>query len=407
MYLELVALAPKGERLLGKSAVSMFRTLHKYWVRDKCDFYRPLDEIALNAGLSYPTAKKSLRRLRDAGMIRTMRKRYPKRVKSDGHGGIEPITVNRYIIKAIYKKKTIYVDKENFNIWVVKEYQNRKDFKNYGYIEHLRDPVIDLKLINSGFSFFQKEKQQRVSQHRCSSISLQTNMKKKKPPDNINLEDILDSDIVANIPDILARHGPRQEPDEPPPVLPRLSRPKRTRQAHDIIPDHVGDIGKVKYLIDSYNAAVHTVFGKKSYAFSRGNIRKFKYFNALLLAANTCIEHEIAPEAWAEWSINGLRKGRFKHKPPPITVVFSAKNIVKRRGWFRNTYDMPEAKYDVEQEHYEQLFRRREATARWRGIPKNPLSGLPRWYAEMRAEEIEQGFDDPLELYPKLRDHGR
>lgn len=418
----LAILSPHSEKLLGPSAVAVFKVLHEGWVRNEGNFFRPLKLICERTGLAYRTCKRALKRLRDAGMIRTLRMK--SRVwgtKSDGWDGQEGLLINRYIVKAVYRDGNICVDREDFSDWVRKRTGKRVEeppgrwshhgtrAKKDGAPSHMRGPLIKFNLIFSGFSFFQKEKQQRiVDASRCSRFSLSAkvkmakNKKPKRPPDSDS-----DAGVIAEIPDLLATAS-RREPTEQPPVLPAIARPKTVRQSHDIIPRHItSEFQRVRWLVESYKSAISTVYGKKTYAFSNGDIRKFKGYKALVTASAELVKHEISPEGWAEWSLTNLRKKRWKHKTPPITMVFAAKSISKYRGWFRNTYEPKSRTVELELENYEQVFRRREAKARWKGVPRNPLVGLPIWYVKLREQEIAEGITDPLELYPKLKDHAR
>jgi hypothetical protein len=75
--------------------------------------------------------------------------------------------------------------------------------------------------------------------------------------------------------------------------------------------------------------------GKTCWSFRGKPLERSRYFGALQSAAKAMVEHEIAPAAWIAWSFD-VWEHREKDKLPPPSMVFSAKRIEERRGWFRS-----------------------------------------------------------------------
>ena len=144
------------------------------------------------------------------------------------------------------------------------------------------------------------------------------------------------------------------------------------------------------------------VFKKHGNAYRRADsIQRSKIYPLMLKAAQALIEKDIAPQSWAEWRMAYYKK--VGKKCPPMQVIFASKMILTKSGWFRKSYDS-DGLYQsvVTRLNREQLCRTREAHRFNRGH-RNPMLGLPKWYAEMRRDEIEKGAYSPIQFYPRLR----
>ncbi len=95
---------------------------------------------------------------------------------------------------------------------------------------------------------------------------------------------------------------------------------------------------KVSILLACYRGAVQARTGKRSGVFLRGGVRKSRYWGALCGSVKALQEHDIAPAAWAAWSVD-LWHAKEDKKAPPLMWVWGAKRIEDRRGWFRRTSD--------------------------------------------------------------------
>jgi hypothetical protein len=112
-------------------------------------------------------------------------------------------------------------------------------------------------------------------------------------------------------------------------------------------------------LVVAYRAAIERVYGIRSFAFARGDVRKNKHYAKLVECARALLRHECEPHGWAAFSFEQIRHAKERiaaerdggeesnasgksviksggdGRPPPITVVFSAKRVEKWHGWYR------------------------------------------------------------------------
>jgi hypothetical protein len=208
---------------------------------------------------------------------------------------------------------------------------------------------------------------------------------------------------LARLDGILAGQ-PKPAPAGPRPNVPDLDRPRKvdSEGTYDLIPEHAPPGIRVRMLVDGYNAAARAVLGPGApVAFARGDVARSKHYPALLKAADAMCEHSIAPQGWAEWRLSWAKSKGIKMGP---ARVFQAGAVEKRRGMYRREVGMQWGwQYAPEQWHFEQLFRAREAVARWQaGTPAGaacPIAAEP-WYHEMRRGELRRGISDPLYNWP-------
>ena len=181
--------------------------------------------------------------------------------------------------------------------------------------------------------------------------------------------------------------------------------PEREFVGHAKLDEDLSERQQVTAMVQAFNDAHLEVFGKHGHAFRRaGSILRSKVYPLLRKAAASLIEKGIAPQAWAEWRMTYYAKSG--KTCPPMQVIFASKMILSKSGWFRKDYDRPDQyKLVFTRLNFEQLYRSREAHRYNRGC-KNPLLALPRWYVEMRQNEIEKGVYSPIQFYPRLRASG-
>jgi hypothetical protein len=164
---------------------------------------------------------------------------------------------------------------------------------------------------------------------------------------------------------------------------------------------------QVHLLVRAYNEAAMVVYGVKGKAFLPRDPSKSKQFPRLRDAAAACVEHGVAPGAWAVWALQQSKAAQERRgeaqKPPHILGVFTASYIAKRRGWFRKTSEHQYGHvFKVDRVHLEQLYRRQEISKLGRGFaPDSALMFLPSWYVAIRRQEIADGYADPSTLYPR------
>jgi hypothetical protein len=131
-----------------------------------------------------------------------------------------------------------------------------------------------------------------------------------------------------------------------------------------LLPAHLDDDELCYALARAYRGAVASRTGKPCYLLSRGIPRNWKCHAQLLGAAKLMQELEIAPAAWAAWSVDvwadmgkppkparagkagvapkqarpRARRRRWGSKPTgaPLAWVFSPERVRERWGWFRS-----------------------------------------------------------------------
>lgn len=169
------------------------------------------------------------------------------------------------------------------------------------------------------------------------------------------------------------------------------------------------DLACVQIMVAAYNEAIEAVYGTRSTVLVFGKVHRSRLFPQLAAGAQMLKEHEIPATSWAHWMISGGKKRFPERKPPFITLVFAAKLIEKRRGWFRKTCeDVADTKVVITRQNEEQLFRKRESIGLARGrTASQALLCLPDWYCTMREEEIKLGYKDPMDLWPQIFDSGK
>lgn len=394
-------------RKLGKGAISLLRTLYGMQERRNGPFCARLDHLAKRLNIAYRTIQYQLRKLRDCGAVRVKRTRKHKWGKN--------LVLNWFIIEAKIENNTFSIP---YHLWEKRKDRKKenkankaeiniptnKDLKSYAVLDNkscasaqYKKRFFSLPSIKNKVFLCMKDKKTNESRSGLSYFYESEGVMGNKKQDLIidKLFGELDQ-IVFN------KYKKQNRPLGLPPTLPARKAIKRINQNHEPIPVHlISPVQKVQFLVTAYRQAIYITYGIKSYAFTNGDIRKFKFFKSLIAAADILQELVIPPVSWAEWLMGNMRKrDKFLHKAPPITLVFSANNIKKRHGWFHNDYDPPTNQYIITNTHREQHYRIKEARRYWRNS-NNPLIGMPRWYINLREKEIANGYTDPLYLYPK------
>ena len=140
-------------------------------------------------------------------------------------------------------------------------------------------------------------------------------------------------------------------------VLPEAPDPQTIRAVRVPPPARLdpeaGMTERVRTLLACYRGAVTARTGKRCGVGLSGDPKRSRYWRALCAAVKALHEHEIAPAAWAAWSVDQWL-AKEDGKAPPLPWVWSAKRIAQHRGWFRRTAGdhvaplvMPRAARDV------------------------------------------------------------
>jgi hypothetical protein len=91
--------------------------------------------------------------------------------------------------------------------------------------------------------------------------------------------------------------------------------------------------GRVLSLCFTWRAVLKARGGRGFFVPTASINSGWRFFRQMVNAAEMLIKHEIAPAAWAAWTIDVWRQGGQKDDPP-ITLVWAAGMIEKKRGWF-------------------------------------------------------------------------
>jgi hypothetical protein len=184
-------------------------------------------------------------------------------------------------------------------------------------------------------------------------------------------------------------------------TLPSIEAAPKLSTSHQIIHASTPTPVRVRSMLAAYNHAVKELYGARVHPW--GNVEKLKMYQRLVASADIFVTEEVSPMAWALWWMPKL-KHHWPDKPPPASLVFSATTLKKRLGWFVRTDDSGGLKYQVTRSHIEQMLRRKEAELRYRGASDEDVfyRGFPTWYADMRAEEMRTGFNDPISCWPRI-----
>lgn len=204
------------------------------------------------------------------------------------------------------------------------------------------------------------------------------------------------------------QEGPPSPPLIPPPPekliydIPRPDPPFKEFIGHARLDEKLTPRQQVMMMVRAFNDAHLVVFGKHGKAYRKPeSVLRSKLYPHLKKAAEALVDKGIPPQSWCEWRMQWYAdKGK---DCPPINAILGHKQIRSKSGWFRKDYDRPDQyKSILTREHKEQLYRFKEALRYNRGF-KDPLLFLPRWYRELREDEIEKGITNPIQNYPRLR----
>lgn len=111
----------------------------------------------------------------------------------------------------------------------------------------------------------------------------------------------------------------------PPAVVPRP--PK--------LPENLSDLDLAQWLAKSYRGAVESRYKTRCYVLAkRGDLAKSRFLKVLVDGGRTLADYDIAPAAWAAFSVEVWRRYEGAKKPPPINWMFAPNRIEERREWF-------------------------------------------------------------------------
>ncbi len=412
------ALTNREIRMLGKSTVKLYKHLERMRGWEAQWFKTELKTVALSIGMSYATAKRALKKLRDVGAVQTQFSHTFWRLMADGStSGMIRSTSWRIwgsweTRKGITK---ILLPREKFINWVGENASKsshggrRNGAGRKNQVEPLgsKDPNVSRGLSDQVEPSFL-----------ITNINITNNITNVMQPSCVAPQGMFlrlaEDDEIGNPNIDTLAGGPRLQPRQNLLKIPERSRLPRTVNPAMEIQGDMPAKQQVQLIVAAYRSAVYKVHGVESKSFIYGDITKSKHFPRLKKIAATLDKFAVPPGPWAEWYLLKLQEwaskdrggpSRWGSKTPPWTVVFSMKAIEKRSGWFSKEFDRPIGwTAQPTKAHLEQELRIREIQRLNRGFSgENALTGLPDWYASLRRSEIKAGYTDPNEFYPQLK----
>lgn len=439
----MLRLSPEQEKILGKSAVVLYRSLREKRGRRSVTtgFIASLDGLAFDAGLAYGTARRALARLRQCGAVRTQRVYQLTGRQAE----------NRYFVYGKILRSQIYLpslswfdgrkkqgrpvkgersrcQNETEKLNDATEMRNKdcpsisSNYKTPDYVSFPLRGKRDALRADLGSSprreqsplMSPQEIQQLLSRGTIDEYEAELLVARPddppKPP--LTFEDgsvdfmALSAWRDPGVQRVLThrKNHPRPMRVGPPPALPPLCRPHKVKLGYDEIERDV-DRGPVlvRRVLEGYEEASSALLGSGRSWFKQGRsqVKDLVTHAKLLKAARALRDEGIAPGAWAHWRLDFARQKGLRIPGP--SQVFSAGTVEKLAEVFHDTYDGPQGvKLVGSRDHEEQLLRHQEAIALWENKSRRPLVGMPKWYAQIRKQEITRGITDPLDCYMKV-----
>jgi hypothetical protein len=90
-------------------------------------------------------------------------------------------------------------------------------------------------------------------------------------------------------------------------------------------------------LADAFRGAVGSRFpDEPDFSFRHGVLSRSKHYPMLLEAAEFMVARELAPAAWAAWSMDVWKVYAERTRPPTVAWVYGPKRLAEKRGWFES-----------------------------------------------------------------------
>jgi hypothetical protein len=97
------------------------------------------------------------------------------------------------------------------------------------------------------------------------------------------------------------------------------------------------DLERATLMLRAYMGAVKARTGKHPWVFGRHPFRDLassKHYRTLLAGASALMAMDVAPAAWAVFSVDVWLRYETSKKPPPPKWMFLPSRIEERHGWF-------------------------------------------------------------------------
>ncbi len=101
------------------------------------------------------------------------------------------------------------------------------------------------------------------------------------------------------------------------------------------LPDDVKGVEAARWLLKAFRGAVESRYRKRCFVLAgRGKLEKYKNLGKLIEAAELLRDHDIAPAAWAMFSVDAWLKYGIGKGLPRLNWVFSPKRVEDHHEWF-------------------------------------------------------------------------
>ena len=101
------------------------------------------------------------------------------------------------------------------------------------------------------------------------------------------------------------------------------------------LPDGLSNTDSARWLAKAYQGAIESRYKERCFVLrGRGKLENSKHLKLLMEAAELMREYDMAPAAWACFSIDGFRHVNDRGKPP-IQWVYKHERLEEYQGWFR------------------------------------------------------------------------
>lgn len=155
-----------------------------------------------------------------------------------------------------------------------------------------------------------------------------------KNQDDTALKSILKSNIIfyennaEQVPPIMSVELP-PFPSAKLLLVARLPSPK-------VLGQGLSDRECVERMVTAYRGAITSRYKKTSYAFTRGDLTRSRFYRGFVSASEFLREYEIAPASWCAFSVDAWREYMNSKKEPGANWVYSIKRLEEKQDWYEN-----------------------------------------------------------------------
>lgn len=159
---------------------------------------------------------------------------------------------------------------------------------------------------------------------------------------------------------------------------------------------------RVILLARAYRGAVESRTGKPCWAMGGKDPRRWRDYAMMAECAEALLAEDIAPAAWAAWSVDLWRSSRGKDRPPPVRWCLSPKRVEEKAGWFRSEEGGYSGGRVVTGRMHARLWEKWNGMAQEMGDPDNdPAEVLERWFPGDLYERMHEAAQWEAEDYQR------